>query len=692
MRSRFDLLFPYVCGAAVLLAILWSHERRTVTSADPFNPAEMEVSMSEYAAVVPETGKPGGLAAYVDPVCRMEVGNQTESTYKGGSWYFCSGYCRDMFNSDPERYLANTCLVCRCEKVYTAVPDNSPFEATWQGKKYLFCSEEHRIAFRGNPVEYFVHSMWGLPGWLYYTSIALILLISFGVMEVRAHIRAGSSRRGKCEEAQVVVQHQEETADTESGIAHSRGSPPVRYDLLQSRLTHRLLASPTFRFALRAVFVALFALIIAAGLFGNQIPSKNIAPLLTWTVWWGGLIWLVAYMGKMWCYVCPWDAISEWAESLKLWGKKKTGLSLGLAWPRFLRNIWPATLLFILLTWLELGFGVTLKPRATAWLALIILMLAFFSIFLFSRKSFCRYGCLVGRVSGLYALFAPVELRARDLDVCRNCATRSCYKGNERGEGCPTFEFPATMNQNTYCIMCMECIKTCESKNITLQARPWGVDLFAHRRPRSDEAYLALVMLSLTGFHGLTMTAAWGSAKEWIEGTLGLGETLAFSAGMAATMISPVLLYAALVFLSRLLSREKTVGYKEYFIRYAYALLPIALFYHLAHNSEHLFMEGQKVLALFSDPFGLEWDIFGTAGLNPQPIVSLPTLWILQVFFVTIGHVFSLWTARHAAGRLFPNSKAAFRSQLPMLLAMILFSMMSLWLLKQPMEMRTSAM
>ena len=40
----------------------------------------------------------------------------------------------------------------------------------------------------------------------------------------------------------------------------------------------------------------------------------------------------------------------------------------------------------------------------------------------------------------------------------------------------------------------------------------------------------------------------------------------------------------------------------------------------------------------------------------------------------------------------FADRKAGFRSQLPMLVGMICFSIFSLWLLKQPMEMRTSAM
>jgi YHS domain-containing protein len=652
----------------VALAILWGNQRRSVTEAlDPL------LLASDARASNGTTGHAieralSDRVAHVDPVCNMEVGRQIETRWAQRSWFFCTERCRDAFNEEPQRYAGETCLVCRSEGLFTPV-EAAPHVASWQGKEYRFCTPAHRDAFRGDPLDYFLHSMWGLPGWLYYASIAMILLLSFLIFEWRALRGRAAGAAGRAVEA-----------------------TRPRVDLFHLPGVRTLAKSSLLRFLLRATMVALFALVVAAGLFGNQLPSKNIAPLLTWTIWWGGLIWLVAYLGKAWCYVCPWDAIAEWSEGLKLWGQKRAGLGLGLAWPRWMRSIWPATLLFIALTWIELGFGVTLKPRVTAWLGLAILALAFASAFLFRRKSFCRYGCLVGRISGLYSLFAPIELRARDRDICRSCRTHSCYKGNDQGEGCPTFEFPALMQQNTYCILCMECVKTCESENVTLRLRPWGEDLFAHRRPRSDEAYLALIMLSLTGFHGLTMTAVWRDATAWLQSAVGLGETLAFSLGMVAIMVAPVLLYAGLVAASRALAGWQRVGYREYFVRYAYALLPIALFYHLAHNSEHLLMEGQKVAALLSDPLGSEMDLIGTAGWSLQPLVNLPTLWLLQVFFVAIGHVFSLWAARRAATTLFPTSKSALRSQLPMLTAMILFSVMSLWLLKQPMEMRTSAM
>ena len=103
-------------------------------------------------------------------------------------------------------------------------------------------------------------------------------------------------------------------------------------------------------------------------------------------------------------------------------------------------------------------------------------------------------------------------------------------------------------------------------------------------------------------------------------------------------------------------------------------------------------MEGPKIVSLVSDPFGWGWNIFGTLHWSMPPLVSLEMLWIVQILLVLVGHVYSLWAAQRISIRLFGDRRAAFRSQLPMLVGMICFSVFSLWLLKQPMEMRTSAM
>jgi polyferredoxin/YHS domain-containing protein len=605
--------------------------------------------------------------------------------HDGTTYHFCTVACRDRFVSAPEEFLGDRCIVCR-----DLVDRAGGLTATYLGKTYHLCSAAHRTQFKADPAAYFMHTMWGIPSWMYYISIGCVLVVSFGLFEGSGRLVTGAERATTAVFAAVPV----------LGRAARTAAPQVgatdRINLLNNRLLHLLVTNRPFRFVCQAVLVVLFFLIIAAGLFGNQNPALNIAPLLTWTVWWGGLVVLIMFAGKAWCFVCPWDAVAGWMEKLRFWRKTDEGLGLNLKWPRSLRNVFIATLLFVGLTWIELGFGVTMRPRVTAYLAIAMLLMAIVSAFLFERKGFCRYACLVGRVSGLYAMFSGVEIRAKDQATCRSCRGKECVRGSETAYGCPTFLFPGNLTENTYCIQCSECIQACPEDNLALNLRPWGSDLVSNHRARSDEAYLALLMLSITGFHGLTMTPNWHRLTDWLSSSISVGHMISFSVGMASIMLAPIGIYATLIYASYRIGAATgptlQMTYHDYFIRYAYALLPIALFYHLAHNLEHLLMEGPKVVSLLSDPFGWGWNLFGTLEWRVPPLVSLDVLWILQVILVLVGHIFSLWVAGHTSQHVFGNRRAALGSQLPMLAGMIAFSVFSLWLLKQPMEMRTSAM
>jgi YHS domain-containing protein len=633
------LLFPFLLLAAAGGVVVWAN----VPSGD---------------------GAPGAKARCIP--CGMEVNAAWgfSIVHGGRTYHFCSRACQEEFASAPARHLALKCQVCD-----VPIAAAGAFPATYLGQTYELCSEAHRAEFKDDPAAHFLHRMWGIPTGLYYSSIAVVLVVSFGLFDFLGRRRARPA------------------------APSSPGRD--RLDLFRWRWVRRLACSRPFRFALQAIAAALFLLIIAAGLHGNQNPALNIAPLLTWTVWWGFLVILILFAGKAWCYVCPWDAIAGWTERLAFWRKKQEGLTFGLRWPRIVRNISIATILFVGLTWVELGFGVTMSPRVTAYIAIGMLLCALVSALLFDRKSFCRYGCLVGRVSGLYALFSSVEIRPRDRETCSGCRTKECVKGSDTAYGCPTFLYPGKLETNTYCIQCMECVQACPHENLALNWRPWGTDLAAPGKPRADEAYLALLMLSITGFHGLTMTPVWGQLVGGTLAAAGIGKMLGFSLGMASILIAPVLVYALLAETSRRQGQRRAlepIGFRDYFICYAYALLPIALFYHIAHNLEHLLMEGPKVIALLSDPFGWGWNLLGTAGWHLPPLISLDKLWLLQAALVLIGHVYSLWVAQKTSLRLFGSARAAFWSQLPMLAGMILFSIFSLWLLKQPMEMRTSSM
>jgi YHS domain-containing protein len=631
----------------------------------------------------------------------MDVNPAWGFTYQheGETFHFCAKRCRDNFAADPTQFMGERCMVCP-----KRVDAERALPATYLGNTYYLCSSEHRTEFKADPAGFFMHRMWGIPDWLYYISIATLLLLSFLMFEVTSppSLAIGITPTSNLGAGAAAVSLPMIQTPTLTKAPHYAGATD-RIDLMRFGPVSALLRSRPFRFVVQLVLVTFFLMIIAAGLFGDQNPGLNIAPILTWTVWWGGLVVLIMFAGKAWCYMCPWDAIAGWMERLSFWKKKNEGVGLNLRWPRVVRNISIATVLFVGLTWVELGFGVTMRPAATAYIAIAMLLMAIVSAFLFDRKSFCRYGCLVGRISGLYALFSGIEVRRRDRTTCRSCHTNECYLGSATAYGCPTFEHPGTMKANTYCIQCGECLQTCPHDNLAVNLRPWGEDLRIDGKPRGDEAYLALLMLALTGFHGLTMTPVWQSMTASLETLLPTGRIASFSLGMLTLMTFPVLIYTALVWVSYAITtgraRAMSAGtegrpliYSDYFVRYAYCVLPIALFYHLAHNLEHLLMEGQKVIALLSDPFGWGWNLFGTARWIIPPLVSLDVLWVLQVIFVAIGHVYSLWVANKISRRIFPDRAAAARGQWPMLIGMIAFSVFSLWLLKQPMEMRTSAM
>jgi hypothetical protein len=67
----------------------------------------------------------------------------------------------------------------------------------------------------------------------------------------------------------------------------------------------RILVDPRLWWAGRITCVALLALTIAAGFFGNQDPTRNVAPTAVWVIWWVGIAYLSVLLGNVWAIVNP---------------------------------------------------------------------------------------------------------------------------------------------------------------------------------------------------------------------------------------------------------------------------------------------------------------------------------------------------------------------------------------------------
>lgn len=456
----------------------------------------------------------------------------------------------------------------------------------------------------------------------------------------------------------------------------------------------RLTRRPWLLVTLRVLVAAVFLLAIGAGLFGTPIPQRNLATTLTWTLWWTGLVIAIFFVGSAWCAICPWDNISTWLVRRKLWGRGSETSSLNLRAPQWLRNVWPALALFTGLTWLELGFGVTVSPYATALLALLMVVLATASQAIFERKAFCQYFCPVGRTIGFYAELSPAALRPVDPEVCATCTTLECYHGTQTVEPCPTHLVMGRITQNTYCTSCSACTQSCPKQNVAWRLRGVGEEVMQAARPHWDEAWFLLGLLALTSFHGLTMIPSW---EEWM-GTLAQaigdsGQMLwSFSLGMSAMLLVPIALFWAVAGTTgRLIG--PCARPRKVFATLALATLPLAFVYHLAHNLSHLARESRGFTDVLLNPFGtdtLPLSMHEVHLRHMEPLISQDTIFALQALLLIFGFWMAVRILRHRITTLLPTRgpTPAGLAALPMLGFIVVVTLFNLWLLMQPMTMR----
>ncbi|MCP3677100.1 MAG: c-type cytochrome, partial [Deltaproteobacteria bacterium] len=173
----------------------------------------------------------------------------------------------------------------------------------------------------------------------------------------------------------------------------------LRLNLFRSSIIKTLVTARPFQFCLQLPVVLGFILIIVTGLFGDQNPGRNLATLATWTIWWGGVIFLILFFGSGWCLICPWSAISDWIERVSFW-QRRDGIGLKKRWPSALKSRHMMTAFFIVVTWLELGVFITYNPRYTSIFAILLLLFILITALIYNKKAFCRYICFVGGIVG----------------------------------------------------------------------------------------------------------------------------------------------------------------------------------------------------------------------------------------------------------------------------------------------------
>ncbi|MEU6432532.1 hypothetical protein ABZ860_42060 [Microbispora sp. NPDC046973] len=113
----------------------------------------------------------------------------------------------------------------------------------------------------------------------------------------------------------------------------------------------------------------------------------------------------------------------------------------------------------------------------------------------------------------------------------------------------------------------------------------------------------------------------------------------------------------------------------------AHSIVPIAVGYVVAHYYTLFLLEGQRTIALLSDPLDTGADWLGTAGWTIQALGTTPAgVATLQVTVIVIGHVLGTVLAHDRALALFPR-RTAVLGQVPLLVLMVVYTVVGLLLL-----------
>jgi hypothetical protein len=384
-----------------------------------------------------------------------------------------------------------------------------------------------------------------------------------------------------------------------------------------------------------AVGVAVFIVVVYAGLAGEQSATSNITPTYVFVAFWVGVPLLSVVFGDVFRALNPWRAIARAAAALARRVAPPLARTDALTYPRWL-GCWPATVGLLAFAWLELVYVNRDQPRTLALLALAyaavqLIGMTMYGIEIWTRRAdaFSVYFSLIARLAPLTVrdgvLYARVPL-----------------------SGLPSLE----LVPGTVALLC--------------------------------------VLLGTTTFDGLSAGVLWPDAAAKLEvafGHVGLGAEQALEAALTVGLLGSVALIAGLYWVG--VRGMRSVAPTEHrtadlAARFAHSLAPVALGYVIAHYFSLLIFGGQSLGYLVSDPLGDGANILGTAHWTVNyTLLSATGIWIVQVAVLVTGHIGGLVLAHERALIVFSRPREAVRSQYWALFVMVAFTSLGLWLLSE---------
>lgn len=403
---------------------------------------------------------------------------------------------------------------------------------------------------------------------------------------------------------------------------------------------------PTVVSFFRGLSVFLLAFTILSGLVGSKFPTMNFNITFFWIIVVLGFTYLLFFIGDVYQALNPWLVLVEWLE--RSWPGMFRG---GRPYPEKF-SYYPALLLYMAFIWIEL-FART-SPRALSQILIAYTILTLVGAWLYGKQAWFRYGEFFSVFFRLIGKQAPLEYRCP-------------------GEG---------------------------ANRPRVLARAPFMGLLSEKAEHFSLLLFVLFMLSSTAYDGIHetvpwVTIFWKGIYPTLEKLIAVGNPRQYLVLVdyfyywqwLMMLISPFIylaIYLFFIWLTKLITRSPlSIG--ELALRFTYSLIPIAFVYNVTHYFTLLVAQGPFVVSQISDPFGFNWNLFGTKRwVTQQTLLDAGVIWHTQVGLILFGHIVSVYVAHLEALKVFPTSRQAALSQLPLLLLMVLLTTIGLWILSLP--------
>ncbi len=401
-------------------------------------------------------------------------------------------------------------------------------------------------------------------------------------------------------------------------------------------LREDVVVPPSGSRAAGAASVVVLALLVLAGLLGSQEVSENLLPVFFWLVVWVALPLAVGLLGDFTGPLNPFAAIVRAAGSPRL-RRLVLNRTAPLPWPRRL-GWWLVAATYFVAVVGELVVNATATlPQVTAVALVVYALVCAVGALVFGSDAWNTRGEMFTVLFATWGRLGWWRFRAPG------------RRGFAGGLDVP-FEASAS--------------------------RVVGV----------------LLLLVSVSFDGLLSTPQWGTFTGGLPAGVAPGSdgydvfaTLAFAGLTAGTL----LVFGGFAVGSGRAGRHG-VGTFAALTGLLPSLLPIAYGYLLAHYLQYVVVNGQLLLPLLGNPVGSpSWPLTLPYPFNDDYAVAtglLPTsvVWYLQIVVIVVAHVVAVVLAHRHLGTSAPTPELGRRSEWPWLVAMVGYTMLSLWLLAQP--------